>query len=40
MKLQDAVNEFILAKSAEGKAPRTIKDYKRVLFPFINRGIP
>ena len=35
MQLKAAIEEFIMAKTAEGKAPRTIKDYKRVLFPFL-----
>ena len=34
MKLVDAVEEFIVAKQADGRAPRTIEDYRRVLLPF------
>ena len=34
MKLVDAVEEFIVAKQASGRAPRTIGDYRRVLYPF------
>jgi site-specific recombinase XerD len=34
MNLIDAVEAFILAKRADGRAPRTIKDYHRCLDPF------
>ena len=34
MKVAEAVEEFIIAKQADGRAPRTIADYRRVLLPF------
>ncbi len=34
MKVAEAIEEFIVAKRAGGRAPRTIADYRRVLLPF------
>jgi site-specific recombinase XerD len=34
--LAEAVQSFITARNADGRAPRTIKDYHRVLQPFSN----
>ncbi len=32
--VDDAIENFILARQADGRAPRTIRDYRRVLEPF------
>jgi len=34
LSLKQAIEEFIVARRADGRAPRTIEDYHRVLGPF------
>lgn len=35
MKLTNLINTFVQARKADGRAPRTIADYRRVLEPFV-----